>query len=279
METSPDQLRPCYISLRPVSPASIDYYQLRESIRQHGILTPLLTRRGNEVVDGRRRHAIALELHLPSVPVHNRDMDDFEVLVCQLLVNPSLERDAYVARVWHILRRRPLWNLNELAHALQQKPEYLIDLLHLDPTDCEELPALYCAELAKLTPEEKSEIVEIAGSGVLTRDEFLAIIRTAVRRGRQSLKDGRTRRNLENQQQILPQFRSFREVLNELKTPTAAASVLHRCGASTPLEGWQAAIKWLTKSDPATLEQRQSNLQRQQRKADAGIRKIDVNLD
>lgn len=274
----PRELRPCYIALRPVRPASVEYYQLRESIVQNGILTPFLTRQNGEVVDGQTRHAISLELRLPSVPIHNRQMDDFEVLVCQLLVNPAVDKAAYVSRLWQIMRRQLGWDLNTLAHRLNQKPAYLAGLLGID-IDYEGMPAIMAAEISKVALEHREDLFSVISQEGLTGPDILSIIHSVARRNRQGKKDARTRRNLETKLNSGPQLRSPREILNELKEPTAAASVLHRCQATDARTGWDACLKWVWKVDPGTIEQRNDKLESQQRREGSQIRKIEIDLD
>ena len=68
--------------------------ELTESIRVHGVLSPLLARpkgEGYELVSGHRRRLAAQKLGLPSVPVLVREMTDDEAVI--LMVDSNLQRE------------------------------------------------------------------------------------------------------------------------------------------------------------------------------------------
>ena len=68
--------------------------ELVESIRVHGILSPLLARpkgEGYELVSGHRRRLAAQKLGLPTVPVLVREMSDDEAVI--LIVDSNLQRE------------------------------------------------------------------------------------------------------------------------------------------------------------------------------------------
>ena len=68
--------------------------ELMESIRTHGVLSPLLARpkgEGCELVSGHRRRLAAQKLGLPTVPVLVREMSDDEAVI--LMVDSNLQRE------------------------------------------------------------------------------------------------------------------------------------------------------------------------------------------
>lgn len=68
--------------------------ELTESIRVHGVLSPLLARpkgEGCELVSGHRRRLAAQKLGLPTVPVLVREMSDDEAVI--LMVDSNLQRE------------------------------------------------------------------------------------------------------------------------------------------------------------------------------------------
>ena len=67
---------------------------LCDSIREYGVLSPLLARPtedGYEIISGHRRKAAALELGLDKLPVLVRDMTDDEAVI--LMVDSNLQRE------------------------------------------------------------------------------------------------------------------------------------------------------------------------------------------
>lgn len=68
--------------------------ELVESVRVHGVLSPLLARpkgEGCELVSGHRRRLAAQKLGLPTVPVLVREMSDDEAVI--LMVDSNLQRE------------------------------------------------------------------------------------------------------------------------------------------------------------------------------------------
>lgn len=92
-QLSPDKLTPfAKHPYRVREDAAMD--ELTESIRVHGILSPLLARpkgEGYELVSGHRRRLAAQKLGLPTVPVLVREMTDDEAVI--LMVDSNLQRE------------------------------------------------------------------------------------------------------------------------------------------------------------------------------------------
>ena len=89
----PDKLTPfAKHPYRVQEDAAMD--ELVESVRTHGILSPLLARpkgEGYELVSGHRRRLAAQKLGLPTVPVLVREMSDDEAVI--LMVDSNLQRE------------------------------------------------------------------------------------------------------------------------------------------------------------------------------------------
>ena len=92
-QLSPDKLTPFEKHPYQVrEDAAMD--ELTESIRVHGVLSPLLARpKGEcyELVSGHRRRLAAQKLGLPTVPVLVREMSDDEAVI--LMVDSNLQRE------------------------------------------------------------------------------------------------------------------------------------------------------------------------------------------
>lgn len=67
---------------------------LCDSIREYGVLSPLLARltgEGDEIVSGHRRHSAALKLGLEKLPVLVREMSDDEAII--RMVDSNIQRE------------------------------------------------------------------------------------------------------------------------------------------------------------------------------------------
>lgn len=72
---------------------------LCDSIREYGVLSPLLARpteSGYEIVSGHRRRAAAMKLGLEKLPVLVREMSDDEAII--LMVDSNIQREKPAAQ-------------------------------------------------------------------------------------------------------------------------------------------------------------------------------------
>ncbi|RKZ85547.1 MAG: hypothetical protein DRQ39_06990 [Gammaproteobacteria bacterium] len=270
-------LKRCPIQLRPVCKETLEYIQLRDAIRDHGILVPLLVRpmeTGHEVVDGNNRYEISRDLRLPGLPCHVVEMSDNEVLQYQLLVHASsieTEPVQYARRLWRIVEVEQALTLNELAMHIRKHPDWvrrILKLVRLSITAQEYLTEGHFGvkigiELAKLPCEKQDELLEYLDD--VTPSEFKDMIVQEARHHRENIKD----RRVEERSETEYRFRSFKEVLDELERPTVAASVLSREKAQSALDGWNAHAKWVLMNDSATVADALDKSEREQaRKAE-----------
>jgi len=249
------------IQLRPVCKETLEYIQLRDAIREHGILVPVIVRPREswyEIVDGSHRYEIAKELMIPGIPCNVREMTNNEVLQCQLMIHASAIETSpvqYARRLWRIVEVEQALTLNELAMHIRQHPDWLrrvLKLVRLSVTAQDYLAEGVFSikigiELAKLPCVRQDELLEYLDD--VSHGEFRDMIVQEARHNREGIKDKR----LEERQGSEYQFRPFKEVLNELETPTVAASVLSRENAKSALDGWNAHSKWVLMNDSATV--------------------------
>jgi ParB/RepB/Spo0J family partition protein len=131
-----DQLVPSASNPRRSNrPAADD--ELLESIRQRGILTPLLVRplddagagvpNSFEIVAGHRRYAAALELGLPSVPVTLRELSDEDAAQVAIIENLQREDIAPLdeAEAYDRLLLHPGVTVTEVAAQVGKSPAYV----------------------------------------------------------------------------------------------------------------------------------------------------------
>ena len=168
---------------------------LCDSIRAHGVLSPLLARpsaEGYEIISGHRRRAAALKLELQELPVLVREMSNDEAVV--LMVDSNLQREnllpsekafAYRMKLEALKRKagRPTKNnsrkigtdfigirsdhivaehLNESARTIQRyiRLTYLVKPI-LDLVDESRIAFSPAVELSFLTKTEQAELWDI----------------------------------------------------------------------------------------------------------------------
>ncbi len=191
-QLSPDKLVPFQNHPYQVrEDAAMD--ELVESIRVHGVLSPLLARpkgEGYELVSGHRRRLAAQKLGLKTVPVLIREMTDDEAMI--LMVDSNLQREnllpsekafAYKMKLEAMKRQagRPSKNSPQLAANLRSDDEIAkqagisgdtvrryIRLTNLVPpllqmVDDGRIAFSPAVELSYLTKEEQAELWDLIG--------------------------------------------------------------------------------------------------------------------
>jgi ParB family chromosome partitioning protein len=143
--------------------------EMAESIRTHGVLSPLLVRpkddSGFEIVFGARRYRGAQMAEAPTVPVRIKHMTDAEVLEAQLIenlqrrdVHPMEEAEGYKRL---LALTEPTYTIEQIGAKVGKSPVYIATRLKLTEL-CDEVAAVFYRNdigvghailLAKLTAE------------------------------------------------------------------------------------------------------------------------------
>lgn len=147
-------------------------HELAESIRTHGVLSPLLVRpKGErfEIVFGAQRHRAAQMADAVTVPVSIREMTDAQVLEAQLVenlqrrdVHPLEEAQGFAAL---LKLDAPKYSIEQIAAKCGKTPAYItarLKLSELAPAVVEtfakdEIGVGHALLLAKLQPEQQAE--------------------------------------------------------------------------------------------------------------------------
>lgn len=263
------ELRRCPIQLRPVRKETLDYYMLRDSIRDVGILQPLLVRPiddGYEVVAGNNRFECAVDLKMEEVPCVVRNLSDREVLRIQVVENSNRIQTNpvdYVRRLQKIIHTGEM-SVEELAYAIHRHPDWVRNLLSLNclteswkqRLNDREVSIKVASELAKLPIHVQDEFLQL--SAELPANEFLEVIRSAVRENRTSVIFDKRRRDA----YVKPILRKWRTIIDEYLNHTNAATVLMRANAETALDGWNACLEFLLCMDEPTVAERVARRER-----------------
>ncbi|MHC4301578.1 MAG: ParB/RepB/Spo0J family partition protein [Planctomycetota bacterium] len=277
MEIPIEKLRRCPIQLRTVIKESLGYISTRDSIKDLGILTPLLVRAVEdyyEVINGAHRHEIGLDLRFETLPCHVRQLSDEQVRIAQVAAHTNIvetDRAAYARRLWQIVKVDKSMTLYQLAAKMRWHPDEVkrtMSLVYLCPRaqrDLErgDLSLLVAENLCKLPVGRQDSLMDLIGT--MPEKEYRELVCSEARQHRQGRRDGRTQQDF--------RFRPIREVKSEYLDPSIAASVILDAGATTPLEGFQAALSWVLKKDSASQAEAQRLLERKAAKEAARFQK------
>lgn len=172
---------------RTFDPKKIE--ELAQSIRSHGILTPLLMRRvsrngkglGYEIAAGHRRFRAAQAAGLQAVPAVVRDMEDAEFL--EVLTIENLQREDLhpleEAAGYQALLKLPEYDIAGLAAKVAKSQTYIyqrLKLLELIPPARKlfldgTITAAHAVHLARLQPADQKQALQ---SWVLHRGDHVA---------------------------------------------------------------------------------------------------------
>lgn len=252
------------LPLRPVRKVSVEYQELVDSIRDKGVLQPLLVRpRGDkyEVVEGSYRRAAALECRLYDVPCLVRDMSDDDVLSIQLQANavrPTTMKVEFAERIYQIMEEKNL-TVPQLAVMLHKSTQWLRDTLLLkslsretkDMVNRGEISVRVAVALAKLPPKMQKEYALLINT--MSAEEFIDTCRIGVKNFREFVKSGRTENNLARLSEPTPWLRQMTELRHEAATCEKAGSVIAAMGGTTPVDGWRACLAWILHLDPESI--------------------------
>ncbi len=252
------ELKRCPIQLRPVIKNSLEYETVRDAIRNHGVLQSVLVRQDNEIVDGCHRFEACLDLRITRIPCIIRFLTDQEVNHVQLICNASRVETMpvqYARRLRQILKVERSMTLNELAHSISQHPDWvkrMLQIVYLSEKAKTyltkgKIDVTLAADLSRLSLSQQDSVLELLGAH--SPNEFRDLVRKEARHLRQGKKHARSVSNLQRDYRL----RNVKEIQYEIENPTVAASVLSAAKATTPLECFQAGLKWASKNDEASL--------------------------
>jgi ParB/RepB/Spo0J family partition protein len=246
----------------------VEYVELVSSIREHGVLQPILVRPGKEpgeyeVVDGFHRYSASKEAGLAEIPCLIRDFTDDEVLVYQIMCNsirPETRSFEYARRL-KILMESGL-TLPQLSRKIKKSTKWIENNLHLNRL---------CEEAHK--PVERGEIampaaLALANLPSALQTKFLADAiamptREFCERAKAALRDFKAyllRVQKEDREDGLarPRLRPVSAIKCESVNFKEAKQVLKVAEAKTPLQGWKLCLAWLFRLDPLSIERRKA---------------------
>jgi ParB/RepB/Spo0J family partition protein len=284
-------LRECRIQLRPVDKRTVEYHELRDSIRAHGLWQPILIRPVTdstfEVVDGFYRYNCCKELRYETVPCLIRKLSDKEVIIVQIQANAvRLETDPidYAHQMWRIIKEDKEMTVAQMAHLIKKSPHWVRRILKITRLCSEvkiavrrgQISITIAHEIAKVPSAIQKEL--LAQAMVIPTSDFLPIIRNRVRKFKEAIKTGRMEAYYRSFIEPVPHLRKMRDLVAEAKTPKEGASLLTRMKAETPMDGWRLCLNWVLHLDPDAvaeqkerlakrhvIEEEQANLRKQDR--------------
>jgi ParB/RepB/Spo0J family partition protein len=260
---NPNSIHRSPFQLRPVRKHTVAYLGLRNSIRTHGVLQPVLVReteRGTELIDGAHRHECCLDLNL-DCPVRVVNMTDEQVLEVQVIANEqrieTLDADL-VKRLWKLSKRM---DHKTLANRLGKSISWLKQVCQLErltPYSMELLDkgklTFRQAVLLSRVPRENQE--QCWG---MDEAQLQHVIRCLKLEGRMPTVVG-----------VTPYYRPIRQVVEESERPLYAGQIIMNETNGNPIEIWKAALRWAMQMDSETFGRRLKKFERERNQTSLG---------
>ncbi len=274
-------LREPKIRLRDVDKESIEYLEMRDSLRDKGFLNSILVRPIEnglyEVVDGLCRFTCARDLGLERVPCIIREISDDEVLAIQVQANAiSLETKPaeYAHQIKRMMALDPDLTKNQVACLIRKSPTWVGKTLELANllkdvqvmVDRGEMPLQNAYMLAKIPKSKQRDYVDNAR--LMPAKEFKALAAAFVKQFMEAVKKGKMDAFYAGQFQPQAHLRSLKEIEEEILRRSTGALTVTSEGCKSVLDGFYAGLRWVCHLDrPSVREQEDIIRQRQKKEA------------
>lgn len=257
-------------ALRPVNRESEEYQGLVDSIRQRGVMNPIVVREVKDpasgemhygLIDGLHRYTAAQDAGLTEIPCNVMSMNDAEVLEAQVLANihkVETRPVEYSRQLMRILSANPLMTIAELSKRLSLSPAWLserLGLIKLDGpiatlVDENKIGLSNAYALAKLPVEDQAGYVERAMT--MQPQEFVPTVNARVKEIRDAKRQGR---DPAKQEFIpVPHMRKIGEINEEVERGEIADTLIREVKPKNPKEAFLLALQWVRHMDPLSIE-------------------------
>ena len=266
-------LRECIVQLRPVDKRTVEYRELKDSIKEHGLWQPILVRPASdgmfEVIDGFYRYNCCKELRLKTIPCLIRELTNKEAMVVQIQANAvRLETDPidFARQMWRIIREEEEMTVGQMAHMIKKSAKWVREMLKITRLCSEveeavrrgEVTIRVACEIAKVPPAIQKEL--LLQALVTSQQVFLPIIRERIRQFKDAIKTGRMEDYYRSVIEPVPHLRKMVQLRAELGTPSEGAHFLVQVGAETPMDGWRMCLNWVLHLDPDSITEQKERL-------------------
>jgi ParB/RepB/Spo0J family partition protein len=247
--------------LRPVDRESIEYLELRDSLREKGFLNSILVRPmrdAYEVVDGFCRVTAAREVGLSLVPCIIRQISDKDVLALQIQANAiSLETKPaeYAHQIKRMMADDPDLTMSQVACLIRKSPSWVGSCLSLTNllkdvqvmVDRGKIPLQNAYMLAKIPKSMQKDYVDKAK--IMPAKVFRPLAAACVKQFTEAVKQGKMDAFYADKFHAVAHLRSLKEIEVEILRKTLGALVSTGEGCQTVLDGFYAGLRWVCHLD------------------------------
>ena len=260
-----DRIYPPYLLLRLLNRRDLSYLELRDSIKEVGILNSVCVRPSTrqvsswELIDGMYRWSCAKDLgyrHIPAIVV---DADDTKVLRLQLMANAvraATKPIEYANQMKRLFMADVKMTFAKLSVALHKSPMWIrkmLGLLNLCPELAErvnrsEIALTSAYMVAKLPKWMQQELEEAAI--VMPSKEFVQLCQDRLIAYRNNSREERQNNFYRNEYAPHPYLQFYRVLVAEYKHSAIGPSLLVKNNVTKPIDAWNLALAWSLHLDP-----------------------------
>jgi ParB/RepB/Spo0J family partition protein len=267
---SVDLIVPSFVLLRLVDKTSLDYAELRDSIKAHGFFSAICVRPSTrqpgkyEIINGVHRFCCALDCEFKDVPcIIKQDATDADVKNWQIQANLIVcetKTTDYAARIKMLFCEHPELTMEDIAAELHCRPSKLKDILRLNRliprakeyVDHGDISITIAYALSK-TPKKLQEDLLPSALTLPVRD-FVQVCNGYIRAYKEAANQGRLSRYLVLDAAYAPHLRSFKQVKVEYEKLTAGKMLLENLQITDPIEIWKTALAWVLHIDKLSIQ-------------------------
>lgn len=255
-------------ALREVNRSSEKYVNLVDSIKNVGVLKPILVHETTDkdtgeiiygLSDGLHRFTGAQDAGLDQIPAHIVPLDESQVLLTQIIANvQTIETKPaeYSAALLRVMGEHPTMTINDLAEKLNKSPTWLSSRLSLVKLT-EGLQAVVnegkmnltnAYALAKLPEDEQAGFADRAMTEA--PDVFVPTINSRVKQIREDKRKGR---EASPEQFVpVPHLQKLGDLRDELASKRIA-NTLRGKGVITDVDSFAMGVAWSLHLDPDSI--------------------------
>ena len=271
-------------SLRGVDRENTQFAELAASVKEKGVLEPIIVRRTRDlntntdtyqIVNGTQRSTAAMDAGFTHVPARVVEMTDAEVMLAQVVTNSvhvDTKKHEYAKLLRSYLDLDTTLTVPALAAMLTKSVEWLngiLSLVKLSPkcgqaVDEGKINGKNAISLATLPTEVQDEYLARAIS--TPTDEFA----TEVKQRRDAIRKAKL-----GSGEAAPVFtpkahlRALSELIGAVDDAGILGRVAEEANATTPVDAMRAILNWALNMDPTTLEQKRQKWEADQAEANA----------
>ena len=259
------QLVPPWILLRPVDQHSVEYEELRDSLRAQGFLNSIAVRPCKrrpgffEIIDGMYRWTCAKDIGRETVPaIIKHDVTDDKVLSLQLQANavrPETSPCDFARQLRRIQKANDGITISALSVMISKAPGWIsqqlgllkLEVAHQKMVDRGEICLQNAYMLVKIPLLVRKEHVDQAKT--MKSTVFSALVAGVVKQYQEAVRQGKLDAFYTNEFEPQPHLRALKVIQEEHHIQLHGPMIVTVEECKTPLDGFYSGLKWMMHLD------------------------------